>query len=65
MSTAFEDKIFVLFVSIYYIMSLELKTRDQDVVLSYKSKIWYKVRDSGYTNDSIPNSNILYAENSS
>lgn len=33
MSTAFEDKIFVLFVSIYYIMSLELKTRDQDVVL--------------------------------
>lgn len=33
MSTVFEDEMFVLFVSIYSIMSLELKIRDQDVVL--------------------------------
>lgn len=33
MSTVFEDEMFVLFVSIYSIMSLELKIRDQDAVL--------------------------------
>lgn len=70
MSTVFEDKMFVLFVSIYSTVSLELKTKDQDVfyiniyIFIYISKIWYKERDSGYTNDSIPNSNILYTKNS-
>lgn len=32
MSTVFEDKMFVLFVSIYSTVLLELKTKDQDVV---------------------------------
>ena len=37
MSTVFEDKMFVLFVSFYSTLSLELKTKDQDVVLIVKN----------------------------
>lgn len=46
-------------------MSLELKAKDQDVVLIVLNlQFGIKVRDSGYTNNSIPKSNIPYAKNS-